>query len=145
MQLSYPNGQSGVEIMHSFTTTYTPCGYRTCALLVLWINTSLIDAMIMSLQIILASVICSFVFFLFGILVGALCHRWARVFTKPCTSDIKHSNGTIHEHPSPTDTPADTAAPVVYEEITSDSTSRQKNWTQGKCCLWPNLGTRQSY
>ena len=79
-----------------------------------------------SSQIILTAVICSFVFFLFGILVGALCHRWARVFTKPCTSDIKHSNGTIHEHPSPTDTPADTAAPVVYEEITSDSSSRQK-------------------
>ena len=75
-----------------------------------------------STQVIFAAVICSFVFFLFGILVGALCHRWAIVFIKPC--NIKHSNETIHEHPH-TDTPA-AGSPVVYEEVTSVSPSGQK-------------------
>ena len=77
-----------------------------------------------SSQVILAAVICSFTFFLFGILVGALCHRWATVFIKP--RNIKHSwtNETIHEHPH-TDTPA-AGSPVVYEEVTSVSPSGQK-------------------
>jgi hypothetical protein len=78
-----------------------------------------------SSQVILAAVICSFVFFFLGVLVGVLCHRWGRVFIKPCTSDIKRSNGKRREHPSPTDTPADDA-PVVYEEVTTDSYSGQK-------------------
>ena len=77
-----------------------------------------------SSQVILAAFICSFVFFLLGVLVGALCHRWARVFIKPC--NIKHSlNGTVHKHPPPTDTQA-AAAPIVYEEVTSDSPPGQK-------------------
>jgi hypothetical protein len=46
-------------------------------------------------------------------------------FVKPCTGDIKRSNGKRREHPSPTDTPADDA-PVVYEEVTTDSHSEQK-------------------
>ena len=59
-----------------------------------------------------------------GTLVGALCHRWARVFMKPCTDD--HSNGKIHgEHSVPADTVAD-VAPVVYEEVSSGSHSGQK-------------------
>jgi hypothetical protein len=76
-----------------------------------------------SSQVILAAVICSFVFFFLGVLVGVLCHRWGRVFVKPCTGDIKCSNGKRREHPSPTDTPADDA-PVVYEEVTTDSHSK---------------------
>ena len=72
----------------------------------------------------LTGVICTFVFFL-GVLVGVLCHRWGRVFVKPCTGDIKHPNKKRCEHPSPSDTPADDA-PVVYEEVTTDSHSRQK-------------------
>ena len=66
-------------------------------------------------------------FFFLGILVGILCHCWGRVFVyiKPCTGDIKRSNEKRHEHPSPTDTPAGDA-PVVYEEVTIDSHSRQK-------------------
>jgi hypothetical protein len=72
--------------------------------------------------VILTAVICSFVFFFLGILVGVLCHRWGGVFIKPCT---KCSNGKRREHSSPTDTPADDA-PVVYEEVTTDSHSRQK-------------------
>ena len=78
-----------------------------------------------SSQTILSTVVCSFVFFFLGVLVGVLCHRWGRVFIKPCTGDIKRSNGKRREHPSPTDTPADDA-PVVYEEVTTDSHSRQK-------------------
>lgn len=74
-----------------------------------------------SSQVILAAVICSFVFFLFGILVGALCHRWATVFIKLC--NIKPSNETIHtEHPAHTDTPA-AIPPVIYEEIINVSPS----------------------
>ena len=76
-------------------------------------------------QTILTGVICSFMFFFFGVLVGVLCHHWGRVFVKPCTSDIKHSSGKRREHPSHSDTPADDA-PVVYEEVTTDSHSRQK-------------------
>ena len=78
-----------------------------------------------SSQIILTAVICSFVFFVFGILVGALCHRWAKVFTKPCADNIKHSTGTTHEHSTPTNTPVD-VAPVVYEEVKTDSSFGQK-------------------
>ena len=78
-----------------------------------------------SSQTILTSVICSFVFFFLGVLVGVLCHRWGRVFVKPCTGDIKRSSGKRREHPSPSDTPADDA-PVVYEEVTTDSHTRQK-------------------
>jgi hypothetical protein len=75
-----------------------------------------------SSQLILTGVICSFVFFLLGVLVGALCYRWGRIFVKPCT---KRSNRKRREHPSLTDTPADDA-PVVYEEVTNDSHPRQK-------------------
>jgi hypothetical protein len=64
------------------------------------------------------------VFFFLGVFVGVLCYHWGRVFIKPCTSDIKHSNGKRCEHPSPTNTPADDA-PVVYEEVATDSHSRQ--------------------
>ena len=78
-----------------------------------------------SSQLILTAVICSFVFLFLGVLIGLLCHRWSRVFVKPCASDIKHSNRKRREHPSPTDTPADDA-PVVYEEVTTDSHSRQE-------------------
>ena len=78
-----------------------------------------------SSQLILTGVICSFAFFFLGVLVGVPCHRWGRVFVKPCTDDIKRSNGKRREHPSPTDTSADDA-PVVYEEVTTDSHSRQK-------------------
>jgi hypothetical protein len=80
-----------------------------------------------SSQVILTAVICSFVFFFLGVLVAVFCHHWGRVFIKPCYSagDIKCSNGKRHEHPSPTDRPADDA-PVVYEEVTTDSRSRQK-------------------
>ena len=74
-----------------------------------------------SSQTILATVICSFVFFFLGIFVGVLCHRWGKVFIKPCT---KCSNGKRREHP-PTDTPADDA-PVIYEEVTTELYSRQK-------------------
>ena len=76
-------------------------------------------------QLILTGVICSFVFFFLGVLFGVLRHRWGRVFIKPCTGDIKRSNGKRREHPSPTDTPAVTA-PVVYEEVATDSHSQQK-------------------
>ena len=77
-----------------------------------------------SSQVVLAAVICSFVFFFLGVLVGpgVLCHCWGRVFVKPCTGDI---NSKRCEHPSPTDTPADDA-PVAYEEVTTDSHSQQK-------------------
>ena len=78
-----------------------------------------------SSQLILTGVICSF--FFLGVLVGVLCHRWGRIFVKPCTGAIKPLNGKRREHPSPTDTPADDAPePVVYEEVTTDSHSRQK-------------------
>ena len=63
-------------------------------------------------------------FLFLGALVGVLCHRWGRVFIKPCTGDITHSNEMISEHPSPSDTPADDA-PVAYEEVTTDSHSQQ--------------------
>ena len=77
------------------------------------------------MQIILTAVICSFVFFFLGVLVGVLCHCWGRVFIKPCASDIKRSNRKRREHPSPTNTPADDS-PVVYEDVTTDSHSQQK-------------------
>jgi hypothetical protein len=64
------------------------------------------------------------VFFFLGVLVGVLCHRWGRVFVKPCAGDIKRSNGKRREHPSPTDTLAGDA-PVVYEEVITDSHSRK--------------------
>ena len=71
-------------------------------------------------QIIITAVTCSFVFFLIGILVGALCHRWATVFTKSC--NLKHPNGAH----TPTDPPDPVApSPVVYEEVASDSLSGQ--------------------
>ena len=73
-----------------------------------------------SSQTILTGIICTFVFFFLGVLVGVLCHRWGTVFV-----NIKRSNGKIREHPSPSNTPADDA-PVVYEEVTTDSHSRQK-------------------
>jgi hypothetical protein len=65
------------------------------------------------------------VFFFLGVLVGVLFHRWGRIFVKPCTGDIKRSNGKRHEHPSPTDAPADDA-PVVYEEVATDSHPGQR-------------------
>ena len=68
-------------------------------------------------QIIITAVTCSFVFFLIGILVGALCHRWATVFIKPC--NVKHPNGAH----TPTDKPGPVAP--VYEEVASDSLSGQ--------------------
>ena len=73
-------------------------------------------------QIIITAVTCSFVFFLIGILVGALCHRWATVFIKPC--NVKHPNGahtpTVPDKPDPI-----APSPVVYEEVASDSLSGQ--------------------
>ena len=71
-------------------------------------------------QIIITAVTCSFVFFLIGILVGALCHRWATVFIKLC--NVKHPSGAY----TPTDPPGPVApSPVVYEEVASDSLSGQ--------------------
>ena len=71
-----------------------------------------------SSQVIITAIICSFVFFLIGILVGALCHRWATIFTKPCLN-LKHPNGAH----TPTDKPGPVAP--VYEEVASDSLSGQ--------------------
>ena len=64
-------------------------------------------------------------FFFLGVLVGVLCHRWGRIFVKPCSGDVKHSKGKRREHPSPSNTPTDDA-PVVYEEVTTDSHSSQE-------------------
>ena len=69
---------------------------------------------------IITAVVCSFVFFFIGILVGVLCHRWTTVFTKPCRN-LKHRylNGAH----TPTGKPG-LVAPV-YEEVASDSPSGQ--------------------
>ena len=75
-------------------------------------------------QVITTAVICSFVFFLIDVLVGALCHHWATVFTKSC--NLKHPSGAISTH-TPTDTPDLVAPiPVVYEEVAHVSHSGQK-------------------
>ena len=63
----------------------------------------------------ITDVICSIIFFLFGILVGVLCHRWAApVFMRPWNK--KHPNEKEHQH-SHSDTPAAVTAPVLYEEV----------------------------
>ena len=102
--------------------------YATAIIILLILGTVTADVkkvLSCSSQIVLAAVICSFAFFFLGILVGVLCHHWGRVFVKPCTGDIKCSNGKRREHSSPSDTPADDV-PVVYEEVTTDSYSPQK-------------------
>ena len=66
-------------------------------------------------QVAITAVVCSVAFFLFGILVGVLCHRWAApVFMRPWNK--KHSKETEHQH-SHSDTPAAVTAPVLYEEV----------------------------
>ena len=66
-------------------------------------------------QVTITAVVCSVPFFLFGILVGVLCHCWAApVFMRPWNK--KHSNETEHQH-SHSDTPAAVTAPVLYEEV----------------------------
>ena len=91
-------------------------------------------------QIIITAVTCSFIFFLIGILVGALRHCWATVFTKPC--NLKHPNGAH----TPTDKPDPIApAPVIYEEVASDSLSGQiKLLNLRKMLLMDQFRSRQN-
>ena len=78
-------------------------------------------------QVAITAVVCSVAFFLFGILVGVLCHRWAvPAFMKPYNK--KHSNETEHQH-SHSDRPAAVTAPVLYEEVklSSDPPHSEQN------------------
>ena len=120
-ELDCTGATSESGIATSSLTSY----YATAIIFLPTITADVKKVLSTSSQLSLTGVICSFIFFIFGVLVGVLCHRWGRVLVKPCTGDIKRSNSKRHEHPSPADTPADDA-PVVYEAVTTDSHSRQK-------------------
>ena len=62
------------------------------------------------------AIICSLVFFVLGMLAGALFHYWATV---RCVCKVKQSSSN-----SPT--PPAATAPVVYEEVSPDSHSERK-------------------
>ena len=65
-------------------------------------------------QVLITAIVCSLVFFVLGMLVGAIFHYWATV------CKIKQSSSN-----SPT--PPAASAPVVYEELSPDSQSGRKS------------------
>ena len=67
-------------------------------------------------QLIITAFVCSFTFFLIGLLVGALCYHLA---TRSC--NLKHLLSTS----TPSDTP-EAPPPVVYEEVAHNSPPQQK-------------------
>ena len=78
-------------------------------------------------------------FFLFGMLVGALCYRRVKVI-KSSESNIQRSDETVHaEHPAHTAPPAAAQPPVIYEEVTlsSVSPSRQNIELKENVCYGP--------
>ena len=69
-----------------------------------------------AIQVLITAIVCSLVFFILGMLVGALFHYRATV---RCVCKFKQSSSN-----SPT--PPAASAPVVYEELSPDSQSGRK-------------------
>ena len=64
-------------------------------------------------QVLITAIVCSLVFFILGMLAGALFHYWATV---RCVCKFKQSSRN-----SPT--PPAAAGPVIYDEVSPDSRS----------------------
>ena len=68
-------------------------------------------------QVLITAIICSFAFFILGVLVGVLFHYWTTV---RCVHRLKQS-------PSNSPAPPVASTPVVYEEVSPESLSGRKS------------------
>ena len=68
-------------------------------------------------QVLITAIVCSLVFFILGMFVGALFHYWATV---RCVCKL------FKQSSSNSPTPPAATAPVVYEEVSPDSHSERK-------------------